>query len=64
MDEDSDGVLSREEFSNMLSGVGIYLTAHEQELMKERWVLNTIMPRLLFFTSVDAVHALPIFGAL
>lgn len=38
MDEEGTGVLTREHFSNMLAGVGIYLTAHEQERVKERCV--------------------------
>lgn len=43
MDEDGTGVLTREQFCDMLAGVGIYLTAHEQERVKERcvsYVLN------------------------
>lgn len=39
MDEDGTGVLTREQFSDMLAGVGIYLTAHEQERVKERSVI-------------------------
>lgn len=39
MDEDGTGVLTREQFSEMLAGVGIYLTAHEQERVKERSVV-------------------------
>ncbi|CAM9910415.1 unnamed protein product, partial [Ascophyllum nodosum] len=37
VDENRRGVLSREQFSNMLGRVGLYLTAHEQELVKERF---------------------------
>eukprot|EP00904_Undaria_pinnatifida_P002651 jgi/Undpi1/12387/HiC_scaffold_5.g02059.m1 len=37
IDEDGNGVLTRGQFSNMLSGVGVYLTGHEQELIKERF---------------------------
>ncbi|CAM9186272.1 unnamed protein product, partial [Ectocarpus fasciculatus] len=40
VDEDGTGVLTREQFSEMLAGVGIYLTAHEQELVKERFDVN------------------------
>lgn len=39
MDEDGTGVLTREQFCDMLAGVGIYLTAHEQERVKERRVI-------------------------
>lgn len=36
LDEDGTGVLSRDQFCDMLAGVGIFLTAHEQEQIKER----------------------------
>lgn len=39
VDEDGTGVLTREQFCDMLAGVGIYLTAHEQERVKERYVV-------------------------
>lgn len=36
VDDDGNGVLTREQFSKMLEGVGIHLTTHEQELIRER----------------------------
>lgn len=38
VDEDGTGVLNRQQFCDMLAGVGIYLTGHEQERVKERCV--------------------------
>eukprot|EP00903_Cladosiphon_okamuranus_P013950 g12974.t1 len=58
VDEDGTGVLTREQFCDMLTGVGIYLTAHEQERVKERFDANgdgriDLLNFLNFFLSRD-----------